>query len=326
LNSHSVCRLKSWRTPAFCVTVQQSFVIILPEGVYNFPSINVFSIIVNILHLIGLKTLDKSKRTAYFWVLVNIRVLDIASSVAYSLAFSCIVLKLFLNSLYIQYRVFQIAATILAFTSQLIWNSCFALGSYGRYISLCQPFKVSSDKILNNFGLCISLIWITNIVTMSVTVAINTLPSCISDFGAIPTQTTVAAMVYFFLNTNVTFAICMVCLCKSWKELKRMQRSNTFGNSDDILVKRSSQYIMLICAMLYLSYVPTFLGIVFDMVSLAFTITWVAFFYQPVYGITNVIVYICMTPGYCIHAMNLLRWKKPTAVAPGNNMVDRCNN
>jgi len=296
-----------------------------PARLTTFASINVFSIIVNILHLTGLKTLDKSKRTAYFWILVNIGVLDIASSVAYSLACSCMVLKLFLNSPYIQYLVFQITATILSFTSQLIRNSCFALGSYERYISLCQPFKVSSDKILNNFGLCISIIWITNIIITSVTIAINTPPSCISDFGAIPTQTTVAAMVYFFLNTNLTFAICMVCLCKSWKELKRMQRSNTFGNSDDILVKRSSQYIMLICAMLYLSYVPTFLGIVFDMVtvSLAFTIRWVAFFYQPIYGITNVIVYICMTPGYRNHAMNLLRWKKPTAVAPGNN---RCNN
>jgi len=122
--------------------------------------LNMFSVVCNILNLIVLKTLDKSKRNGYFWVVVNIGISDIATCTIFTLFVSCDLNKLVVKLSDKEVLVYQFVINILGFSTYLARNFIMVTGSYERYVSICRPFNVQTDKVLNNLGVCLGAIWI----------------------------------------------------------------------------------------------------------------------------------------------------------------------
>jgi len=52
-------------------------------------SVSSISIAINIFNLLVLNTIERSKRTPYFWIIVNIGISDIATTAAHTIIISC---------------------------------------------------------------------------------------------------------------------------------------------------------------------------------------------------------------------------------------------
>jgi len=276
--------------------------------------LNVFGVVCNILNLIVLKSLDKSKRNGYFWVVVNIGISDIATGTIFTLLVSCDLNRLVVKLSDKEVLVYQVVINILGFATYLARNLILVTGSYERYISICLPFNAQTNKVLNNLGACLGSIWIFSFIVMAVCLATDTRSYCFSAFGSMPMEYNTQTDVIFASSITITLATCVVLLFKTWKELRRMQQRNT-ARPDDLMVERSAQFILIICVTFYLLYVPAFLALVFDVIEalprrLTIVTRWIAIYYQAFYGTLNTVVYIVMTPGYRSHIMRLLRVKK----------------
>jgi len=290
--------------------------------------LNVFGVVCNILNLIVLKTLDKSKRNGYFCVVVNIGISDIATGIIFTLYVSCDLNRLVVKLSDEEALVYQVVINILGVSIYFARNLILVTGSYERYISICRPFSVQTNKVLNNLGACLGTIWIVSLVVMGVPLATDTRNYCFSIFGSMPIDFNTQADMVFGSSITITLAACMILLFKTWKELRRMQKRATVG-TDELIVKRSTQYILIVCTTFYLLYVPTFLSIISNAIEglpkeIAIVTRWISIYYQAVYGTLNILVYIVMTPGYRTHIMRLLRVKtirvQPIENVPNNTV------
>jgi len=108
--------------------------------------LNMFSVIFNALNLIVLKKLDKTKRTAYFWTVVNIGICDVLNCFIFFLAINCELNRLIVTLPVISSQTFQVIVTILSFVPLVARNFVLAIGSYERYVSICHPYQVNSNK------------------------------------------------------------------------------------------------------------------------------------------------------------------------------------
>lgn len=285
-----------------------------------FFSLNVFSVIFNILNLASLKKLDLSKRNAYFWIVVNIEICEIVTCLTFSLAISCQLNRKIVTLPLGGARIFQVTVTIFSAVSFVAKNFVLAIGSYGRYISICFPYQIDTNKITSNIKLCLGLVWITSSVLMTIVIGTYTKEYCFGEFGAIPAKPNMQASVAFLGSIITALLAFAICLPKTWREFKRMQLRSAASAQDDLVVKRSAQYIIVASIAHYLSYLPTVVLLVcnnFDDIpnSLVSSLRWISYFYMTMYSIFNVVFYIFMTPGYRVHVMNLLRLKK-TAIQP----------
>jgi len=284
-----------------------------------FFSFNIFSVLFNIFNLVALKKLDKSKRNAYFWILVNIGICDILTCFAFSLAVSCELNRLIVT-LPALGQNFQLAATILLVSSFFARIYILAIGSYERYMSVCHPFSVNSNKLVNNIKVCLCIVWITGVILMTSVTLSNTEEYCFGEFGAIPAKLNKQTSIVFGISVTTAFISSAIYSSKTWKELKRMQSRNTVPAQDDLVAKRSAQYIIIASAALYLSYIQTVISAVFNGVGdvpiyLKYLVKWIFFFYMTFYSILNIVLYFLMIPGYRIHVLKLLKLKNP-AVRP----------
>jgi len=278
---------------------------------------NIFSVILNILNLIVLKKLDKSKRNAYFWTVINIGICDIVTCSAFSLAFNCELNRQIITLPITIARIFQVTITILSAVPFVVRNFGLAMGSYERHISICFPYQVTTNKIVNNMKGCLGIVWLISFALITTSIVTDTNEYCFSDFGAMPSKPNKQTSAAFAGSITIAFITSVICLSKTWRELKRMQSRSRVPAQDDLIVKRSAQYIVIVSITLYLSYIPTVISVMFNSFdniakNLKDFTRWISYFYTTVYNIFNVLVYFFITPGYRIHVMNLLKLKKST--------------
>ncbi|KAF6019405.1 hypothetical protein EB796_022295 [Bugula neritina] len=168
----------------------------------------------------------------------------------------------------------------------------------------------TSNKILENFGVSAVVIWIISYGIVTSTILTQVDMYCYSEFAALPIEVNLATSITYGVIIFATFLACSICLYKVRKELKRMAERNVPGH-DDESIKRSATYIMLICALFYFSYVPTLISTLgYNVMALEGVIrplTWGVLIYNACYGTLNIVIYICMTPGYRLHIRKLFK-------------------
>ncbi|KAF6041496.1 hypothetical protein EB796_000199 [Bugula neritina] len=282
-----------------------------------FLSIDTFCLILHVINIFFLKMLEKSKRTAYFWIVVNISICDIMTCSTFFLAIFCELNKRLITLSVVGARTFQVTVTIFAFSSFVARNFVLAIGTYEWHISICHPLQVESNKIVNNMKLCVGAAWIISFVLLTIFILTDSAEYCFGEFGALIDKPNNQTKVAFAGSITTTFITSAICLSKVWRELQRMQSRNAVYTPDDLIVKRSAQYIRVVSIALYLSYIPTVMSAVFNSVdviskSIRNMIRWIAYFYMTVSSISNVLLYFLMTPGYHIQVMKLLRLRTPT--------------
>jgi len=283
----------------------------------GFLTLSIISLLLNSANLFFLKKLDKSKRSAYFWIVVNIGICDIITCCTRSLSVSCEVNKKISSLPVINVRIFQVATNVLSAVPFIVGNFILAIGSYERYVSICHPYQVNLNKIVNNIKLCLGIVWILSFILATTVFVINPNEYCFNEFGAMPSNLNIKTSVAFSGSITITFFTSVICLSKAWRELKRMQSRSPVPAPDDLLVKRSAQYIIIVAISLHLSYGIIVMSAVsngFDNIARNFKyfVKWICYFYITVYSIFNVLLYFFLTPGYRAHAMNLLKLRRPT--------------
>ncbi|KAF6038893.1 hypothetical protein EB796_002800 [Bugula neritina] len=165
--------------------------------------------------------------------------------------------------------------------------------------------------------LFLGLIWIFTFALTTIAIGTDFADYCFGEFGAIPSEPNKLTSFFFGGSITAAFVTSAICLSKAWKELKRMQSRNAAPGQDDLIVKRSAQYIMIVFITLYLSYIPTIISVVCNSVdaipnSLGYLARWISFFYVTFFSILNTALYFFMTPGYRVHVMNLLKLRNAT--------------
>jgi len=272
--------------------------------------LNCVSIVSNIVHLVVLSAIDKSKKTKHYWSIINIGITDIAASASNILLVSCEIATPILRLTNQQAKLYQIIAFVLGVGISIARLAVLALSSYERYVSICRPLQSTSNKILDNFGVSFFVIWILSYGVVTPTVLVQVDLYCYGEFGALPIQINTATSIAYGVTILATFLTCSVCLYKVRVELKRMAERNVPGH-DDENIKRSATYIMLTCALFYFSYVPTFISTpgynLEALKGVVQALTWGVLIYNACYGTLNIVIYICMTPGYRVHIRKLFK-------------------
>jgi len=272
--------------------------------------LNCVSIVSNIVHLVVLSGIEKSKKTKHYWSIINIGITDIGVSVSQILAVSCEITTHVLSLTNQQAQQYQTVALILIGGSSTARLAVLALSSYERYVSICRPLQATSNKVLDNFVVSIIVIWTISYGTVTLTILTKSDTYCYGQFGALPGQVDTATLITYSVIILATFLTCSVCLYKVRVELKRMAERNIPGHDDDS-IKRSATYIMLICALFYFSYIPTLISTpgysVKALKGVTQALTWGVMIYNACYGTLNIVIYICMTPGYRVHIRKLFK-------------------
>lgn len=214
-------------------------------------------------------------------------------------------------------QTFQVIVTILAGFPFVARNLVLAIGCYERYVSICHPYQVNSNKIVNNIKLCLGTAWTISFILMTITIVTDTTEYYFSVVGALPGEPNKQTSIVFGGSLTITFITSAICLSKALRELMRMQSRSAVPAQDDLIAKRSTQYITIVSITHHFSYIPTILSVVCNSVddipnSTGDLVRWIFFYYMVMYSIFNVVLYFIMTPGYRIHVMNLLMFKKST--------------
>lgn len=111
-------------------------------------------------------------------------------------------------------RTFQMTVNIILFVSLFARNSVMAIGSYECYISMCHPFQVSTNKVVNNMKLSLGIVWIFTFILTIIVVATETAEYCFGEFGAISSKLSNHAKVVSDRSVTMTLVIFAICLSK----------------------------------------------------------------------------------------------------------------
>jgi len=280
-------------------------------------SLNILGVLFNTFNLLTLRQMNKSKRNANFWILVNIGICDIGSCLAFSLAINCKLNRQVVTLSVAGAQAFQLAITIFSLVSFVARNFVLAIGSYERYISICHPYQVNTNKIVTNMRLCLGIVWIISFILLTISIITDYAEFCFSELGAILNENNKQTKIAFGGSVTAAFITSVICLSKVWKELKRMQSRSTVPAQDDLIVKRTAQYIIIVTITIYLSYFITIIAVVCNGVDnlqdyLKKLLKWIAYYFMTFNVIFTVMLYICMMPGYFVDVKNMLKLRKAT--------------
>jgi len=276
-------------------------------------SLNIFTILVNILHIILMGKIAKCKQTTYYWILINMSLADIITSVTYSVLASCSLKQIAYESSksVAEYFLRTRAAVTLATTA--VRNFVLAVASYERYVKICLPLT-AEDKLLCHLGWVMAVVWAA-CYGVSLPVFLTDLDDvCYGDFtmaGILNLQSIIVSIILLTVPAGITF----VCLFKVGRELKQMMGKHDIPgfNSE---AHTAGRYIILICLLFYSSYTPSILAIALnysDHVSndTVGALNWASFLVQSLYGTLNIVIYVYMTRGYRMHVLTILsNWFK----------------
>ncbi|KAF6033472.1 hypothetical protein EB796_008222 [Bugula neritina] len=272
-------------------------------------SLNCLTIALNIIHIILMSKLANSKKTTYFWILINMSLTDIMVSATYGVLVSCVVnravYKLPRSSA--EYFLRTRAAMTLAITA--IRNFVLAIASYERYVKICTPLEVENNKLLNHLGWSMAVIWVVCYGLTIPAYVTDIEDICFGNFtlsGKLGLQNIFVSMLLLTVPAVITFT----CLFKVWRELKRIIERDA-AKDGSLEAQIAGRYVLLVCLLFYFSYAPQILATIlnyFRYISLdtVKVLNWVSVLSQSVYGTLNIIIYVSMTKGYRVHVLTIV--------------------
>ena len=202
-------------------------------------SLNICSAIINLMH-IGL-LISTSKRSGYFWILVNLTIADIVAALFFAVRSWCGMYALQLSSGNI------LGAAILSLgmqTASQVRYFELTLASLDRFYAVCRPFDYSNSRLVNHIGKMSILCWIFNLLFVTVKISITSFDACLSTRGLVSNSARMRYMqMISFVLTALPALATAVLLGKTAKELHRMkQRGN--AREDNKEIKTATKYII----------------------------------------------------------------------------------
>ena len=268
-----------------------------------FVCLNAISIIINILHIVVLVNMPGLRKMNYFWILLNLTLVDTFGALVFAISCVCAVYKLLLSA---DSGLGTILLTIAQQTTLQCRYFQLTLACFDRYYAVCKPYDYSNCRLANHFGKLSVFSWIINISIITFKVAFTADEACLDEYSIfIISNSNSKSWVDIFssLVVVVSSVLITILLVKVSRELKRM--SNKGSNiSDDGEIRSATKYVIGICVMFYCSVVPLFLAIYLNTAvgipgnGLVRTFFRIAAAGQALYGIGNVVLYGFLNPSY----------------------------
>ena len=281
---------------------------------YLIISISILSVAINIFHIVVTSKLSSLKGSAYLFILRQISITDIYSSV---LAFSliCPVHELYLGK---DIRLAAIFATIQGHAGQ-VRLAVLAAASYERFQSICTPLASASLYCcgepwgkLQKTKCFTTLLWVVSFIVPFIKNYFFKENLCLwALFGpAIMGQPKSGLVVLLYLI--VLTAIIVICNGKALRELRLVDNRNR-GICDSLSTKRATKYIIIINVAYYLCLIPAYtLVILMSFGVIIIPARWAVHLLYSLYGIFNVVIYGWIMKPYREVAKQMFRFGKVT--------------
>ena len=289
-------------------------------------TINVVSVIVNLIHIVILKTMPCLAKQRYFWILIGITSVDVFVSISYAFGVSCTMYDL-------QLSADSIAGSALILIGKDSSSPCrysvLTLASLDRFYAICRPFDYSTSRLINNIGKLLLLTALINVIIASAKVLVLPDGICLSAMFGPVFGSSAGSMIYLNVLTSLIMALAGIItaalLVKVGVELRRMQKRSGLTDADKEL-KQASKYVIGTCIMFYSTVIPHFLfGLSFTFqknksASVVAIVPTTLLSLQSFYGIANVIFYAYLNPGYVKKVRYFLkRLRNAVKVSPSDN-------
>ena len=268
-----------------------------------FVSLNIISVIVNLLHILVLVNIPGLKEKNYFWILLNLTLVDIAGAIVLAISSSCAIHKLLISA----ENIIGIALLTVGQQSSLTCRYYqLTIACLDRYYAVCKPFDYNTSRLINNIGKLSALSWIITISIPIVKVSLTAGEACLGEFSVYDISIP-AANSWFDILASIFVAVpslvTTVLLIKVSRELKRMsQRGNM--TSEDREVKSATKYVIGTCILFYCSVLPLVAGMSLNGIigdprnPIVRAILIAIGISHTLYGIGNVILYGFLIPSY----------------------------
>ena len=284
-----------------------------------FALLNIISVIFNTLYIVLLVKILDLKNKNYFWILLNLTMVDIAGATVLAISCLCAIYELLIST----ETGIGVALIAVGQQSSLMCRYYqLTIACVDRYYAVCKPFDYNTSSLTNNAGKLSALSWIITIIIPIVKVCLTVDKACLGEFSTyeVPTSTlarwieTVSSL--FVLIPSILTAVLLI---KIARELKRMsQRSNM--RSEDKELRSATKYVIGTSIMFYCSLLPIIFGTIINAVYGDPSRAMITFFLtlavacQTLYGISNVLLYGCLNPSYITIIFRFFSCK--TKVAP----------
>ena len=268
-----------------------------------FVSLNVISVIVNLLHILVLVNIPGLKEKNYFWILLNLTLVDIAGAIFIAISSSCAVYQLLISA---KSDIGIALITIGQHGSLMCRYYQLTLACLDRYYAVCKPFDYNTSRLINNIGKLSAISWIITISIQIAKVSFIADEACLGEFSTYITSISTTNGWFGIFTTCLTTApwlATFVLLIKVSRELKRMfQRGNM--TSEDREVKSAANYVIGTCIMFYCSVLPLVavmsLNVIGEDLSnhISRALLILVMTCQTLYGVGNIILYGVINPTY----------------------------
>lgn len=255
-------------------------------------AINIFAVLINVLHVILLHQVPLFQKQKYFLILIQLCIPDIVMSLIL-----CV-----LSLLKEPPKLVLVILFIIMQTSTICRYCALALATIERYYAVCRPFLYNTNKLVNNIRIVSLVVWITSLlVAMSKFLEVHGIID--SKIGHI------VMFVFLAIPTSITSYLSV----RVWMELRSMAQRNT--SQQDQSLKNSSRYVLLTSAMFYSILVPFFIYVIIFSASdipvpVDNLIMGILLIAQSMYGILNVILYAVMNTTYLAPLLTLFGLRK----------------
>ena len=259
-------------------------------------TINIFGVIINILHLIALSRIANISGTAYLKVLQVMSVADIFSSCSNMSRKFCPFRHLF----YQNSQVINAASSVL-FDAPSVWRYyVLVVATIDRYTAICRPYKYNISFLTRYMTTCMLVPLMFVILSLSVRdfvffdyVCLHTIagPSSFLS-GEGPSMFTSGLLSIPFLVTMVLSALIMA-------ELYRMRRRSL--NDQQRSITNAAKYILLLNVLFIICLSPAIMWTLYSAYGhgrAANSLGWVAVETFALYSIVNCILYGWMSKNY----------------------------
>ena len=283
-----------------------------------FVSINTLSVIINSLHMLVLRKMPKLCNQNYFWILLNLNLVDTAVALSLVIGTSCI-------SPWLQNvgygRILGAVVLVLTETSSLCRYFQLTLASLDRYYAVCRPFEYSNSRLLNNVGKLSILGWAVNSLPSILQVVATPSAICFGPLGPFMkvTKYTVFFLLWGALNMLLPSIATAIFLTKTIRELKRMQKRSTSMTDDDKEVRSATKYIIVTSVLFYSTVIPLVLLVLMKTNLELYAVEFMQLFVglcQSLYGIVNVALFAFFNLAYVHQIKRLFELCSTTKVEP----------
>ena len=281
-------------------------------------SVNTLSVMINCMHMFVLRKIQRLRDRSYFWILLNLTLVDTAVAISVALIVSCT--RPWLQK--VDYgKILGAALLVSGESSSMCRYFQLTLASLDRYYAVCRPFEYANSRLLNNIGKLSFLGWITNILPSLAQFLVAPNAICLGALWPFTTQHKYTVYIFLWgsLNMLLPSIATAILLTKAIRELKRMQKRSSSMTDDDREVKNATKYVLVTCILFYITVIPLVLLALMrtklDYYDIYDMYLFVALC-QSLYGVLNVVLFGFFNPAYVGQIKSLFRPCSATRVEP----------